>query len=384
MKKLNTLNEEINRMKSLFGESRLYGNLVTEDTEPSTEEVIDSEEETEINTENTNDCRNNNDSMCHLARKIDETVEGGVLDLVKLINGTMIGPSGWKKAEGEGCKSPMELSEKTRNSTKEIVLFSDNFYDDYYTGGIDLCGNSLFRNVTKIRCLEIFNGDEIKNMFPNLKTIDLLIVEKKGKFLDMLPDGVLINDFYFGTVGYKIVDDFIKINKQMKKIPDENLSSHYWNYLVDEMGWEEDEFDGDYYIVNPNILKGKSDDSVVTPKTEPKTTPSTPKEPKTTPTTKIEPDLISDVENEDVTWSDEDGTYKVGELEYLGLKNGLNTFKIKTDGRRVIGDPWQNKISEMYEENILSSLKKMKDKYGLNYDPYGNIDVISKNKFTIK
>lgn len=30
MRKLNTLNEEINRMKSLFGESRLYGNLVVE------------------------------------------------------------------------------------------------------------------------------------------------------------------------------------------------------------------------------------------------------------------------------------------------------------------------------------------------------------------
>jgi hypothetical protein len=27
-KKYNTLNEEMNRMKSLFGESRLYGNLV--------------------------------------------------------------------------------------------------------------------------------------------------------------------------------------------------------------------------------------------------------------------------------------------------------------------------------------------------------------------
>lgn len=39
MKKLNTLNEEINRMKSLFGESRLYGNLVTEDTEPSPDKV---------------------------------------------------------------------------------------------------------------------------------------------------------------------------------------------------------------------------------------------------------------------------------------------------------------------------------------------------------
>jgi len=39
MKKLNTINEEINRMKSLFGESRLYGNIVTEDTEPSPDKV---------------------------------------------------------------------------------------------------------------------------------------------------------------------------------------------------------------------------------------------------------------------------------------------------------------------------------------------------------
>ena len=31
MKKLNTINEEINRMKSLFGESRLYGNLVEQE-----------------------------------------------------------------------------------------------------------------------------------------------------------------------------------------------------------------------------------------------------------------------------------------------------------------------------------------------------------------
>ena len=31
MRKLNTLNEEINRMKSLFGESRLYGNLVEQE-----------------------------------------------------------------------------------------------------------------------------------------------------------------------------------------------------------------------------------------------------------------------------------------------------------------------------------------------------------------
>jgi hypothetical protein len=38
-RKYNTLNEEIYRMKSLFGESRLYGNLVTEDTEPSPDKV---------------------------------------------------------------------------------------------------------------------------------------------------------------------------------------------------------------------------------------------------------------------------------------------------------------------------------------------------------
>ena len=33
MKKLITLNEEINRMKSLFDESRLYGNLVEQEEE---------------------------------------------------------------------------------------------------------------------------------------------------------------------------------------------------------------------------------------------------------------------------------------------------------------------------------------------------------------
>ena len=38
-KKYNTLNEEMNRMKSLFGESMLYGNLIIEDTEPSPDKV---------------------------------------------------------------------------------------------------------------------------------------------------------------------------------------------------------------------------------------------------------------------------------------------------------------------------------------------------------
>jgi len=387
MKKLNTLNEEINRMKSLFGESRLYGNLVTEDTEPSPDkvkEVIDSEEEIETNviTTNLDDegsseyCPPVVDNRCRVVTTLEDSMVDGVLDIYKLF--------GFENEYDQKCGTPkIEIPKELLSSITNIkrMEYPSMFESD--NGSIEFC-NKTFSNVTKIGVLEIDDYDKIKNKFPNLKTIDLLIVNKKGKILNKLPDDVLINDFYFGEENFKIVDDFIKINKQMKKIPLENLSDYYFGYLVDEMGWEEKKIGGDYYIVNPNILKGKSDDSVVTPKTEPKTTPSTPKEPTTTPTTKIEPVLNSNVENEDVTWSDEDGTYKVGELKYLGIKNGLNTFKIETEGRRVIGDDWQNKISEMYKENILSSLKKMKDKYGLNYDPYGNIDVISKNKFTIK
>lgn len=249
--KMNLLKDECKRLKTeTITEEVIDGGV---DTETNTEEVIDSEEETETNTENTNDCGNNNDKMCDMAIKIDESVEGGVLDLVEMIGGTMTGPSMWTKPGG--CRTPMELSEKTRNSTKEIVLFDDDYYEEPYTGGIDLCGNSLFSNVTKIHCLEISHGDEIKNMFPNLKTIDLLIVNKKGKILDMLPDGVLINDFYFGEENFWIVDDFIKINKQMKKIPLEFLSYDFVSYLVDQMGWEGKEFDGDDYIVNPNNPK---------------------------------------------------------------------------------------------------------------------------------
>lgn len=39
VRKYGTINEEVNRIKSLFGESRLYGNLVEQEDSLSSEEV---------------------------------------------------------------------------------------------------------------------------------------------------------------------------------------------------------------------------------------------------------------------------------------------------------------------------------------------------------
>ena len=436
MKKLITLNEEINRMKSLFDESRLYGNLVEQEEEVKVTSNSDNKDVKSSCVQG--DCKNGEGIFVLSDKQVligtfknGEFIKGKELDNGKIKEGTF-GDNG---LEGENCS--ITSIGKYDSSKKEIVVDrktsfqKGKFWQDKLVNGTrtrynqnddDINNGTIIESGTfedgKLRngtltkreegkpdiVYEVVNGKRRETTFWDYDEVrkkgelefEDLIYKRKDEAatkqniqgdVDDVNISIKDDDAYEWmpknkSVWFKSFDDLLDMDKKIYY-----LYKNHYNTKIGELNITTLPETPDVKLFAKfNVVSGLF--NLDEKKIKEQIQKIIQRGQKTTG--RVDKKSISKIKPIDIMGKNyrTGKKYLSGTISFIKTKDGVSTFKINNKKGDTILNINNNKVNDVYVDGFKKSLKQLHDEIKKitdksPFDLNGEINVINDKKFTI-